>query len=104
MKEVIGKLQINKFYIFIYLGIFLMFISVQYDISFLENKNLFGLSMGVTIMGLSILLGKRKDSLPTPSGIFSYETTYFGKFLWGMFLFGLIVSAYFMIKIIVKIL
>jgi hypothetical protein len=97
--EILEKLKVTKYNIVLYLGAFCLFLSMRYRVEFLEEKNLFGLSLGLIISGLAVLFGHRVDQVPIPGLIVSQEYSSLGKTGLVILLTGIILVLIFLGKI-----
>ncbi|MGB3073414.1 MAG: hypothetical protein WBB68_04120 [Candidatus Moraniibacteriota bacterium] len=99
-----GTIKPTKFTIILYLGILLLLISVGVKLPFIEAKDLFGLSIGMILSGLSVMLGHRKDKIPVPGYIISQEGSYLGWFGVVVVFVGAFIAIYFLARIFAQIL
>lgn len=102
--NIIKNIKVTKFNIVFYLGILLLFISLQYHVEFIEIKNLFGLSIGLIIFGLVIVLGHRVDQVPTPRYVVSQEASFLDPVGIVVLTIGALIILWFFVKIILQVL
>jgi len=66
------NLKLDKWYaLVLYLGVFFIFGSLYFTIDFLEKKHLFGLGMGMVLVGLSFLIAEKTFSKIKPPNVYT---------------------------------
>lgn len=101
--EALEKLRVTKYNIILYLGVLFLFLSIRYQVEFLEEKNLFGLSIGMIVSGLTVLLGHRTDQIPIPGGFVSQEHSSLGNAGLIILIVGVSVSITFLYRIVIQV-
>ena len=70
--NLINKLRLDSWWnLIMYLGVLLGAASLKLDIKFIENKNLFGLSLGMIMLGISFWIAEKEQSAIKPSNAYT---------------------------------
>lgn len=108
--EFLNALKLNTWWsIVLWLGIIALIFSSVYEIDFLENKHLFGLGLGLILIGLSFTIAEGTFSFIKPSNAYTggaalitQKTLDHNPFTIGLFGIGTLITILFFVLIVIS--
>jgi len=88
--------------IILYIGILLVAATLMFDISFLDKKHLFGLGMGLVIIGIAQNIALKHITIPGIGGYWQTKDIIHNRFTKLLLIFGVLISLCFFVLIIIK--